>query len=151
MKKTNEFLWAHVRSQSVVVIFCAARTDRSFLRLQLDSVHLYSMLFLLGPVLASLRPYKLTSQQKVLRSLPRTAPRILYAYKMTLATVLSIGRLEWSSLALAPHRHSRINRSLSCVFTGHLCAEVRLLFGLVPWPSPSPGVLVLLLTLTCAH
>ena len=30
MKKTNEFLQAHVRSQPVVVIFCAAGTDRSF-------------------------------------------------------------------------------------------------------------------------
>ena len=97
------------------------------------------MSFLLVSVLTSLRPYKLTSQQKVLRSLPRTAPRIFYAWQMTLVTVLSIGRLESSSLAPAPHRRSCVNRSLSCVFTGHLCAEVRLLFRLVPWPSPSPG------------
>ena len=97
------------------------------------------MLFLPGLVLASLRPYKLASQQKVLRSLSRMALRILYAQQMALATVLSIAPLVWSSLAPAPHRRSRINRSLTCVFKDHLCAEVRLLFRLVPWPSPSPG------------
>ena len=44
-KKTSEFLQAHIRSQSVTLIFRVARTDCSFLRLQLNSVCLpYSTL-----------------------------------------------------------------------------------------------------------
>ena len=57
----------------------------------------------------------------------------------TLVTMLSIGRLEWSSLAPAPHRRSRVSRSLSSISTSTFASRCACFLGFAPSPSPSPG------------
>jgi len=76
----------------------------SFLHLQLNSVSMFhpdSLSLLLAPVPASLRLYKLSSQQRVLHALSRTMPRILYPQQTTLAT---IGRPHTRTSSLAHRR-----------------------------------------------
>jgi len=61
-KKTSKFLQADIRAQSVVLFLCAARVHCSFLHLQLTR-SLYSTMYSILPLPASLRPCKLTSHQ----------------------------------------------------------------------------------------
>jgi len=71
--------------------------------------------------------------------LPASSGAVCIPNKRPFATILSIGRLESSSLAPVPHRHSRSSRSSPLVFIPVVGSRCTCFLGLIPWPSSSPA------------
>jgi len=94
-KKTYEFLQAHTRPQSVMLILCAARVLCSFLHLQLNSVSMSLLLALCWP------PYDRTSLQANRES----STPCLASSKNTVSLTICRGAVDRPSLTRTSGNH----------------------------------------------
>jgi len=147
-KRTYEFLQAHTRPQSVMLILCAARILCSFLHLQLSSVSMFHPVLHVAPVCSRAGLPTTVQTRRPTESPPRPASHHS-TNTVSLANDICQGAVDRPYLTPVPRRRSPAGVHMDV----HFAPRCACLLGLAMWPSlsPSPRPPCALFTLICAH